>query len=50
MKEGKFRGTVYTDRNFYDLESVPEALRMLGRRETWGKAVVSIPETAQSKL
>ncbi|KAL8944116.1 MAG: hypothetical protein Q9211_000707 [Gyalolechia sp. 1 TL-2023] len=50
VKEGKFRGTVYTDRGFRGLESVGEALSMLGRRETWGKVVVSVPQGAESKL
>ncbi|KAL8703485.1 MAG: hypothetical protein Q9201_003328 [Fulgogasparrea decipioides] len=50
MKEGKFRGTVYTDREFHGLECVGEALGRLEKRESWGKAVVSIPHTAESKL
>ena len=50
IDEGKFRGTVYSDRTFSGLESVGEALGMLGRRETWGKVVVSVPQDGQSKL
>ncbi|KAI4199443.1 MAG: hypothetical protein LQ348_001882 [Seirophora lacunosa] len=50
MKEGKFRGTLYTDREFHGLETVGEALGMLGRRETWGKVVVSVPQGTESKL
>ena len=50
MEEGKFRGTVYGDRTFSGLESVGEALGMLGRRETWGKVVVAVPQEGQSKL
>ncbi|KAL8943363.1 MAG: hypothetical protein Q9216_001138 [Gyalolechia sp. 2 TL-2023] len=50
VKQGKFKGTVYTDREFRGLESVGEALGMLGRRETWGKVVVSVPQAADSKL
>lgn len=50
VEEGKFRGTVYTDRQFRGLESVGEALDMLGRRETWGKVVVSVLQGAESKL
>lgn len=50
MNEGKFKGTVYTDREFCGLESVSEALSMLGKRETWGKVVVSIPQGTESKL
>ena len=50
MHEGKFRGTGYTDKEFVGLESVGEALGMLGRRDTWGKVVVTVPQDAQSKL
>lgn len=50
MDERKFRGTVYSDRTFFGLASVAEALGMLGRRETWGKVVVSVPQDGQSKL
>ncbi|KAL9633834.1 MAG: hypothetical protein Q9204_003237 [Flavoplaca sp. TL-2023a] len=50
MKEGKFKGTVYTDREFRGLEQVGEALSMLGRRETWGKVVVFVPQGPESKL
>ena len=50
MKEGKFRGTEYTDKKFTGLESVGEALAMLGNRDTWGKVVVSVPQDSQSKL
>ncbi|KAL9117964.1 MAG: hypothetical protein Q9187_005490, partial [Circinaria calcarea] len=50
MDEGKFRGTVYSDKEFVGLESVGEALGMLGRRETWGKVVVKVPQDGESKL
>ncbi|KAL9600805.1 MAG: hypothetical protein Q9219_002943 [cf. Caloplaca sp. 3 TL-2023] len=50
VKEGKFKSTVFTDREFRGLESVGQALGMLGRRETWGKVVVSIPQGTDSKL
>ena len=50
ITEGKFRGTVYTDREFRGLDSVGEALGMLERRETWGKVVVSVPQMGESKL
>ena len=50
IDEGKFKGTVYSDRTFSGLESVGEALGMLGRRETWGKVVISVPHDRQSKL
>lgn len=48
MAEGKFRGTEYTDREFFGLESVKEALLALGSRGTWGKVVVTIPHEAST--
>ena len=47
---GRFRGTVFTDKEFVGLEKVPEALEMLGGRETWGKVVVKVPQEDSSKL
>ncbi|KAL2018411.1 hypothetical protein VTK56DRAFT_889 [Thermocarpiscus australiensis] len=48
--DGKFRGTEFTDREFVGLEAVPEALKVLGSRETWGKVVVKVPQERQSRL
>lgn len=50
MQEGKFKGTAYTDKDFVGLASVPEALGMLGRRDSWGKVVITVPQDGQSKL
>lgn len=50
IADGKFRGTVYTDREFVGLESVGEALESLGSRGTWGKVVVKVPKEGESKL
>lgn len=50
MDSGKFRGTCYTDKEYVGLETVPEALRALGSRETWGKVVVKVPQEGQSKI
>ncbi|KAL8839380.1 MAG: hypothetical protein Q9170_001774 [Blastenia crenularia] len=50
VKQGKFKGTVYTDLEFHGLETLGEALGMLGRRETWGKVVVRVPQGWESKL
>ncbi|KAH7391347.1 hypothetical protein BKA64DRAFT_578880 [Cadophora sp. MPI-SDFR-AT-0126] len=50
IDEGKFRGTVFTDKEFVGLESVPDALKSLGSRGTWGKVVVKVPQEGQSKL
>ncbi|MCJ1374015.1 hypothetical protein MMC20_005245 [Loxospora ochrophaea] len=46
MESGRFRGTVYTDKEFVGLERVGEALGMLGRRETWGKVVIRVPQAS----
>ncbi|KAG9237358.1 hypothetical protein BJ875DRAFT_370110 [Amylocarpus encephaloides] len=50
IDEGKFRGTVFTDKEFVGLESVGEALQSLGSRGTWGKVVVKVPQGNESKL
>ncbi|KAL8662247.1 MAG: hypothetical protein Q9202_004852 [Teloschistes flavicans] len=50
IKQEKFKGTVYMDREFRGLETVSRALAMLERRETWGKAVVAVPQAVGSKL
>ncbi|KAI5859548.1 hypothetical protein GGS23DRAFT_312595 [Durotheca rogersii] len=50
IAQGKFRGTVFTDREFVGLESVADALLALGGRETWGKVVVKIPQSGESRL
>jgi NADPH2:quinone reductase len=50
IDEGKFRGTVFTDKEFVGLESVPDALKSLGSRGTWGKVVVKVLQEGQSKL
>ncbi|OTA57509.1 GroES-like protein [Hypoxylon sp. EC38] len=50
IEQGKFKATVFTDREFVGLESVPDALLALGGRETWGKVVVKIPQPGESKL
>ncbi|KAL3423475.1 zinc-binding dehydrogenase [Phlyctema vagabunda] len=50
IDQGKFKGTVFTDQEFVGLETVPEALKSLGGRGTWGKVVVKVPQEGQSKL
>ena len=50
MREGKFRGTAYSDKEFVGLASVPEALSILGQRDSWGKVVITVPQDGQSKL
>lgn len=49
ISRGQFRSTVFSDRRFVGLESVPDALQALGARDTWGKVVVRISDTS-SKL
>ncbi|KAF2677099.1 zinc-binding alcohol dehydrogenase-like protein [Lentithecium fluviatile CBS 122367] len=50
MSEGSYKGTVYTDKEYVGLESVPAALKALGGRDTWGKVVVKVPQEGQSKI
>lgn len=50
VSEGKFRGTEFTDKEYVGLESIPEALKALGGRETWGKVVVKVPQSGGSRL
>jgi len=50
IEEGKFKGTVFTDQEFVGLEKVPDALLALGGRETWGKVVVKVPQSGETKL
>ena len=50
VKEGKLRGTEYTDEEFVGLEKVAGALKALGGRGTWGKVVIKIPGEGGSKL
>jgi NADPH2:quinone reductase len=50
VKAGKFKGTAYTDKEFVGLQSVPEALRALGARDSWGKVVVKVPQEGGSKM
>lgn len=49
---GLYKSTVFSDRRFKGLESVPAALNALGGRETWGKVVVEVKEDdkTESKL
>ncbi|KAL0474642.1 hypothetical protein QR685DRAFT_567558 [Neurospora intermedia] len=42
--EGKFKPTVFSDKEFVGLERIPDALIALGGRETWGKVVVQVPQ------
>lgn len=53
VQEGKFKPTVFKGEGgmeFVGLESVGKALESLGKRETWGKVVVSIPREMGSRL
>ncbi|KAM0791787.1 hypothetical protein ACM66B_004050 [Microbotryomycetes sp. NB124-2] len=49
LSEGKIRGTVY-DKLYEGLETVPEGLAALGSRGTWGKVIVKVNSTKQSKI
>ncbi|KAI1333885.1 hypothetical protein F5Y15DRAFT_320335 [Xylariaceae sp. FL0016] len=50
IEQGKFKGTVYSDKEYVGLEAIPDALLALGGRETWGKVVVKIPQSGSTKL
>lgn len=50
ISEGKFRGTVFTDKEYMGLEKVGEALGALSQRDTWGKVVIKVPQEGQSKI
>ena len=45
----KVKGAVF-DKVFDGLDAVPEGLRALGARETWGKAVVKVKGGREGKL
>ncbi|POY76432.1 hypothetical protein BMF94_0631 [Rhodotorula taiwanensis] len=49
FESGKVRGPVF-EKVFDGLEAVPEGLRALGARETWGKAVVKVKGGREGKL
>jgi NADPH2:quinone reductase len=50
VKEGKIRGTEFTDEEFVGLDRVKDALVALSGRGTWGKVVVKIPQEGGSRL
>jgi NADPH2:quinone reductase len=50
VDSGRFKGTVFTDKEYVGLEKVPEALEALGSRGTWGKVVVKVPQPGANKL
>lgn len=50
MDSGKFKGTCFTDKEYVGLETVGEALKALGARDTWGKVVVKVPQPGASKI
>lgn len=47
--EKKIKGIVYDDKVFRGLETVPEGLKALGERGTWGKAVVRVREEGRAE-
>ncbi|KAK2592429.1 hypothetical protein QQS21_009881 [Conoideocrella luteorostrata] len=50
VREGKLRGTEFTDTQFVGLDNVKDALVALSGRGTWGKVVVKIPQDGGSRL
>ncbi|KAF3357713.1 tRNA wybutosine-synthesizing protein 2 [Verticillium dahliae VDG1] len=49
VKDGKMRGTEFSDERYDGLERVPAALTALGSRGTWGKVVVKVPQEGEQK-
>ncbi|EGY17239.1 hypothetical protein VD0002_g8406 [Verticillium dahliae] len=49
VKDGKMRGTEFSDERYDGLERVPAALTALGSRGTWGKVVVKVPQEGGQK-
>ncbi|QDS70586.1 hypothetical protein FKW77_000030 [Venturia effusa] len=50
MESGKFKGTCFTEKEYVGLDSVGEALKALGARDTWGKVVVKVPHSGGSRM
>ncbi|KAI0536816.1 hypothetical protein GGR58DRAFT_474238 [Xylaria digitata] len=50
IEQGKFKSTVFTDKEFVGLETISDALLALGGRGSWGKVVVKVPQSGESKL
>ncbi|KAK8148731.1 hypothetical protein G3M48_009311 [Beauveria asiatica] len=50
VREGKLKGTQYTDEAFVGLDRVKDGLKALAGRDTWGKVIVKIAPEADSKL
>lgn len=50
VKEGKMRGTQFTDEEFVGLHRVRDALVALSGRGTWGKVIVKVPQEGSSRL
>ncbi|KAG5975613.1 hypothetical protein E4U55_007618 [Claviceps digitariae] len=49
VKQGKLRGTEFTDEEFVGLHRVKDALMALSGRGTWGKVVVKVPREGSSR-
>ena len=49
IESGKFKSIVFRDKEYNRLEKVPEALKDLGARETWGKVVVGVDGADSTK-
>ena len=44
MKQGKILPTTYTEEQFFGLESLPQAFRLMTSGEAWGKIAVTVEE------
>lgn len=50
VRDGKLKGTQYTDEAFVGLDRVKDGLKALGGRDTWGKVIIKIAPEVESKL
>lgn len=49
FESGKLRAATYDEQEYVGLESVSDALKALGGRETWGKVVVKVPQEGEEE-
>ena len=50
VAEDKIKPTVYDEKEYKGLESVASALVALGNRDTWGKVIIDVDQSENSKL
>jgi NADPH2:quinone reductase len=50
MEQGKLRPAIYNEEQFFGLESLSQAFRLMATGEVWGKIAVTVEEGDRSKL